>query len=49
LILEEKFKEAFGKDYFPYFIAMLSVMMTYNKNEMLFNLISIPRYLITLL
>jgi len=41
LVLEEKFKEVFGKDYFPYFVATLSVMMTYNKNEMLFNLISL--------
>jgi len=31
LVLEEKFKEAFGKDYFPYFVATLSVMMTYIK------------------
>ena len=41
LVLEQKFKENFGENYFPYFVATLSAMMTYNHNEVLFNIISL--------
>ncbi len=41
LVLEQKFKENFGENYFPYFVATLSAMMTYNHNKVLFNIISL--------
>ena len=39
--LEEKFKNRYGEDYFPYYVATLAAMMTYNGNNMLCNVISL--------
>lgn len=40
-ILEEKFKNYYGEDYFPYYVGTLAAMITYNYNDLLCNVISL--------
>ena len=37
--LEEKFKNHYGEDYFPYYVGTLAAIMTYNYNDLLCNVI----------
>ena len=39
--LEEKFKNHYGEDYFPYYVGTLAAIMTYNYNDLLCNVISL--------
>jgi len=41
LKLEEKFKNHYGEDYFPYYVKTLATMMTCNGNNILCNVISL--------